>query len=490
MYLSHYNLNKIPFSISPDANLFWLGEKHTEALATLKYGIYENKGFLVLTGDVGTGKTALINRLLRDIDVPVLIATISDPGLDGIDFFNYLASEFKLKGKFNTKGNFLIQFKKFLLQANAANKKVLLIIDEVQRLNPDLLEQVRLLSNIEMNNKKLINIFFVGQNEFNNTLMMKQNEATRQRIAVRYHLKPLTANETNQYISYRLKTAGAARQIFESEAIKQVYFFSRGYPRLINIICDRCLLTGYSRDLQSISGSIVKECAKEIQFRAVRKRPQNRIQALPRKEEKKKPKEKTSESPFGIMKVAAAVLLIFLFGINGDWPFESRSETLPISENVISSVEKNKHPMEARENSLTPSYFAEENSNSDKENADKTPEKKYSKHSKALVYFNHDSNELYSQSLQDLNSFSKLVLQNPDSNIIVEGYTDSSGSSRYNRKLSKFRAEIVKNYLIAKGISPSKIEAFGLGSENPIASNDTSVGRGKNRRVEIRFATN
>ena len=129
-------------------------------------------------------------------------------------------------------------------------------------------------------------------------------------------------------------------------------------------------------------------------------------------------------------------------------------------------------------------------SNKDQKNADRIAKEEYSVHSKALVYFNHNSNELYGQSLKDLNSFSKLVLRNPDANIIVEGYTDSIGSSRYNKKLSKFRAEIVKNYLIAKGVSPSKIEAFGMGSENPIASNDTSVGREKNRRVEIRIAAN
>jgi general secretion pathway protein A len=128
-------LSKIPFSISPDPNFLWLSEKYSEALATLKYGIFENKGFLVLTGNVGTGKTALINRLIREISVPVLIATIPDPGLNIADFFLFLANELGLNGRFNTKGDFLILFKNFLLQAYSSDKKVLLVIDEAQRLN-------------------------------------------------------------------------------------------------------------------------------------------------------------------------------------------------------------------------------------------------------------------------------------------------------------------------------------------------------------------
>ena len=266
----------MPFSISPDSNFLWLGEKHSEALATLKYGICENKGFLVLTGNIGTGKTALINRLIREIGVPVLIATIPDPGLNITDFFNFLANEFGLNGRFNTKGDFLILFKNFLLQAYSSDKKVLLIIDEAQRLNHDLLEQIRLLSNIELESRKLINIFFVGQSEFNKTLMMDQNKATKQRISVRYHLKPLTEKETAKYIQYRLKIANATREIFQPKAIQEVYYLSRGYPRLINILCDRCLLTGYSMELQSISGSIIKECAKELQIPAGRKEQQNK----------------------------------------------------------------------------------------------------------------------------------------------------------------------------------------------------------------------
>ena len=184
MYENHYNLKAMPFQITTDPRFLWLGEKHSEALATLKYGILENKGFLLLTGDVGTGKTALINRLVKMIDVAAIVAKVPDPGLSSLDFFNFLSVELKMNKTFDSKGAFLIHLKHFLLKAYSAHKKVVLIIDEAQRLNPELLEQIRLLSNIELQNRKLINIFFVGQTEFSKMLMEDRNRAVRQRITV------------------------------------------------------------------------------------------------------------------------------------------------------------------------------------------------------------------------------------------------------------------------------------------------------------------
>ena len=159
MYLDHYNLNLKPFEMSPDPRFLWLGEKHKEALAALEYGIIESKGFLLLTGDAGTGKTVLINGLLKSTRVKAIIATIPDPDLEILDFFNYLSEEFQMKKAFESKGSFLIEFKHFLYEVYQSEGKVLLIIDESQRLNHELLEQIRILSNIELNDRKLINIF-------------------------------------------------------------------------------------------------------------------------------------------------------------------------------------------------------------------------------------------------------------------------------------------------------------------------------------------
>jgi type II secretory pathway predicted ATPase ExeA len=219
---------------------------------------------LLLTGEVGTGKTLLINAFAKMSGVETLIATIPDPDLDIMDFFRLLAEEFKMNKVFFSKGEFLIQFKQFLLESYGSDKKVLLIIDEAQRLNYELLEQIRLLSNIEMDHRKLINIFFVGQIEFNEMLMKKENRAVRQRIAVNYELKPLTASETTQYIRHRLMLAGALDDIFKPDAVREVFTLSKGYPRLINIICDYALVTGYSAELKKIGAGVIKECGKEL----------------------------------------------------------------------------------------------------------------------------------------------------------------------------------------------------------------------------------
>ena len=264
MYANHYHLKAKPFEISPDSRFFWLSEKHAEALATLKYGILDNKGFLLITGDVGTGKTALINRLIEDLKIKVIVATIPDPGLDLVDFFKILAFEFKIKAEFRSKGEFLVLFKKFLHIAYAKHNRVVLIIDEAQRLSYELLEQIRLLSNIELIERKLINIFFVGQSEFNHILMEERNRAVRQRITLRYNIDPLTQEETNRYIRHRLKIAGEAGEIFTPDAIRAIFAYTHGNPRLINIICDHALLAGYILGIHSIDRPVIEDCERDL----------------------------------------------------------------------------------------------------------------------------------------------------------------------------------------------------------------------------------
>jgi len=160
MYTSFYKLHSKPFQISSDPAFMWFGEKHKEALATLKYGILDNKGFLLLTGDVGTGKTSLINSLIQSLSEDIVCASVPDPSLEKMDFLNYIALAFGIDREFTSKGSFLIHFKQFLLEAHENNKKVLLIIDESQLLSQEMLEEIRLLSNIEKTDSKLINIFF------------------------------------------------------------------------------------------------------------------------------------------------------------------------------------------------------------------------------------------------------------------------------------------------------------------------------------------
>lgn len=264
MYRSHYQLILKPFQLNTDPKFLWLGEKHKEALAILKYGVIDQKGFLLVSGDVGTGKTTLINALLENIGEDTLVATIRDPALNLIEFYNLIALSFDIPEKFSSKIEFLSYFKEFLKQKYSENKRVLLIIDEVHSLSRDLLEHIRLLSNIELPEEKLINIFFVGQNEIHQTLALPECRALRQRISLVYHIDPLSNHETGMYIKHRLKVAGTKQDIFTPEAIREIHKFSMGYPRMINTLCDHALLTGYVRDLTTISPSIINECAHQF----------------------------------------------------------------------------------------------------------------------------------------------------------------------------------------------------------------------------------
>jgi general secretion pathway protein A len=268
MYTSFYNLTKKPFQISSDPSFMWMGEKHREALAVLKYGILDNKGFLLLTGDVGTGKTTLINTLIQSITDDIICTSVPDPGLEKLDFFNYIAAGFGIGQEFSTKGTFLAHFRQFLMEANENGKKVLLIIDEAQLLTQEMLEEIRLLSNIEKADTKLINIFFVGQNEFNEILNREQNRAVRQRLTLNYNIDPLTPDETGEYIWHRLSVAGATYSIFDESATQEVFMYSGGFPRRINVICDHCLLSGYVKEKKIIDAAIVRECAKELKIPA------------------------------------------------------------------------------------------------------------------------------------------------------------------------------------------------------------------------------
>jgi general secretion pathway protein A len=516
MYEAYYNLNAMPFQITTDPRFLWLGEKHSEALATLKYGIMENKGFLLLTGDVGTGKTALINRLIKMIDVAAIVAKIPDPGLSSLDFFNFLAVEFKINKKFESKGAFLIYLKNFLHKAYAAHKKVLLIIDEAQRLNHDLLEQIRLLSNIELQNRKLINIFFVGQPEFNEMLREDRNRAVRQRISVNYHINPLSVAEASKYIEHRLKVAGATQPIFEKDAIREIFSFSGGYPRLINIICDHALLTGYASDLKTINKKVIKECERELQIPvdidlANGNGQKVNVNSTP----KIQPAAPAPMKPSRIKQtsIIAAIIMLLVFGIyffvnqkSGDSPRWSMNEIAPQKYKGATPEKKDtKDTGEVKASKIKPVAPVKEvplekksvESQSQKittvkkiEPVPSTVEKQTPvpfpiNENRALIYFKHNSNELPDQSFETLNKIAAYMLATPGSSITIKGYTDSTGSYTYNVSVSEFRANTIKTFLVGKGIGAERIKTLGLGPENPIATNETDAGRRKNRRVEI-----
>jgi general secretion pathway protein A len=266
MYETYYGLKENPFNVTPDPKYIYLGENHQEALAHLLYGARERKGFVVITGEVGSGKTTLIHYLLNKLNGNgnTKTAYLFNPKLNANDFVQYILKDLGMEVNGGTKSENLYSLYRYLLKAYENNEKVILIVDEAQGLDPEVLEEIRLLSNFETSKSKLLQIILVGQPELKKTLSQHELRQLRQRINMRYHLNPLSKKETKEYIEKRLRTAGAKGRLFTEKAVKEIYRRSGGIPRLINILCDNSLLTGYALDQKMVDKKSVKEAAKDL----------------------------------------------------------------------------------------------------------------------------------------------------------------------------------------------------------------------------------
>jgi type II secretory pathway predicted ATPase ExeA len=273
MYLSHFNLHEKPFKISTDPKFLWLGEKQKKALETLRYGILYNDGYVVITGDVGTGKTTIATALVDFVSDKVVAAKIPYSDVDTFDFFRLISTAYGITDPFQSKGAFLQRFESFLRDTFLKGKKVVLIIDEAQRLNHGHLEELLYLSNVEENGTKLFNIVFVGQNEFNGVLLEESNRALRQRVAINHNLDPLTQDETRQYILHRLNVVQCKRELFTPEAIQDIFLLSQGIPRLINIICDLALLHTYFEGAQIVQQGTIQQCMDRLRLPGEKMKP-------------------------------------------------------------------------------------------------------------------------------------------------------------------------------------------------------------------------
>ena len=264
MYKTYFGFNKKPFELNPDTKFLFLGETHKEALSILKQGVVSDKGFLLFTGGVGTGKTTLINVLSKTLENPGYLCVISNPTLDIDDFFYYFAAQLGLLFDGN-KAKFLFLFSKLLEECKKTNRKVLLIVDEAHALPTDLLEELRLLVNMAAEIKGVLSVFLVGQPELLDRLTEEQLSPLAQRIAVRYHLSQLSRQDAIKYILFRLKRAGCNNSsLFTDKALDFVYATTYGNPRQINLICDNALFVAYSREIVKIDESIIRKCVEQL----------------------------------------------------------------------------------------------------------------------------------------------------------------------------------------------------------------------------------
>ncbi|MGC8887088.1 MAG: ExeA family protein [Verrucomicrobiia bacterium] len=266
MYLEYYGLKEPPFELTPNPRFLFFSAKHREAFNHLLYGIQERKGFVQLTGEVGCGKTTLCRALLEKLGHDYNTALILNPVLNADQLIKAIAMEFGLNVKNMDKLETLSAINEYLLEQAEQRKESILIIDEAQDLTNDLLEQIRLLSNLETNERKLLQIILMGQPELKQRLNAPELRQLRQRITVRFHLKPLTYFEVGQYIQHRLSVAGAnGAPYFTRPALWRIYRYSRGIPRLINALCDKCLLAGFVQQRETIDFSMVCLAARELE---------------------------------------------------------------------------------------------------------------------------------------------------------------------------------------------------------------------------------
>lgn len=264
MYRAFFNLERKPFETTAEPSSLWLGVMQKETLAALRNRILDNQGFLLLTGDAGIGKTVLINALAQSFDDNVIWAVISNPSLDRLEFYDAIAKGFGIAKEFTSKVQFLIQFSHFLHQADDEHKKVLLVVDDCHRLSQEMLEELRLLSNIEKAEAKLINILFVGRREFNELLIQPKNRAVRQRLSLKIEVPPLTADETEEYIRHRLKVAGTGDNPFTAKAMHLIHRYALGIPGQINILCDQSLETGYIQGRRTVDHKVLEEIIQKL----------------------------------------------------------------------------------------------------------------------------------------------------------------------------------------------------------------------------------
>jgi general secretion pathway protein A len=584
MYKAFFNLKSKPFEITADSNFLWLGEKHKEALAALRYGILENKGFLLMTGDSGTGKTTLIHALTKSLDDTVTWAVINNPNRERLDFYNAVARGFGIAKEFSSKVQFLIQFSHFLHKADDEKKKVLLLIDDCQLLSQEMLEELRLLSNIEKENAKLINIFFVGQNEFNDMLIQPHNRAVRQRLTVKVELASLTAGETEEYIRHRLKVGGTEEKIFSAKAMQIIHRYSMGIPKRINIICDHSLVTGSVQGKRNLDHKIVEECIQKLNLPL--KPTQKDFEGL---DDEKSHFEHfrgrftagASGEPatvsavnlerdgrwgwlkYGLGGVALVLAAVYIWYPAGKAPEVVRVNVQRVEQPVamkevpqvrsspaVTVLEQNqseindKKAAELKNTILEKAYGIGENgrqgtagqsaaggagSTTDtgsrkdlgakiitvQENTSTTPTAEAVPAAgtvpqapensiaavPAVVARNQDkipvlpnkivlplatnSLKLTVEASKEYNRFIEKLKLHPDAKLLVKGFVSSDSESPENSKLSEERAMSVQKMLVASGIESTRLQVKGMGIQEPIAPNNTSEGRTRNRRVEI-----
>jgi outer membrane protein OmpA-like peptidoglycan-associated protein len=384
----------------------------------------------------------------------------------------------------------------FLHKASLQGKTILLIIDEAQKISHRLLEELRQLSNIESPHTKPINIIMVAQNEFNAILDENWNSTFKRSIGIRYHLNPLNDSETDQYVNHRLEVAGSKKEIFSAEAKRDIHCLSAGVPRLINAICDLALLSGYSLGKDSIDEKIIKECAQELKIsdssENMEEKERNSDDGMEQSLAARNPRPRFRK--FDLAAAIVGVLLFMIFTIYDLYPVQSQSP--PTKAEAFRDYKRYEEKIEHTKiehakvkfrlvNKEPVSKISDQKKN--EKDVNKNIGSKNGFRQSDIIYFQNASKKLSNNNLETLAIFVESIRNYPNSEIIIEGHTDSRGNYWHNKKLSQIRANIVKSYFVNQGIISARIKNIGLGAEYPMENNDAELAVAKNHRVEIKL---
>ena len=282
MYLEPFKLKELPFRLSPDPQFLYLSKQHARAKAYMESTIWFTDGFVVITGEIGAGKTTLIESFLKEVQADVVVAQINQTQVSAIDFLQAVLVQFGFSPFKMKKAELIATINNFLIEQYAAGRKVLLIVDEAQNLSMRVLEEIRLLSGVETTKEKVLRIILAGQPELNEKLDAPELVQLTQRIRLRFHLSTLTQTEMRAYIQHRLEVAGGGdRQIFAEDTYPDLYRYTGGVPRLINTLCDTSMMAAYTASHDTVTAEDIKEAVEELQWVEYASRPHHNLEVLP-----------------------------------------------------------------------------------------------------------------------------------------------------------------------------------------------------------------
>jgi len=266
MYLDHFNLNDFPFRLTPDTDYLYMSPSHSRAISYMEYAVFNQEGFVVITGEIGSGKTTLIQKLLSEMDEEINVAKIFQTQLDEVEFLQAVLVEFGMNPFSAKKVELLNMLNQFLVDCYMNKKRVVLVVDDAQNLSKRVLEEICMLSGVETQKEKILHVILVGQPELNQTLESSDMEQLLQRVSLRYHMRALTDLETEKYVKHRLRVAGAKEVLFDG-AYEFVYKYTGGTPRLINTLCDTALTCAYADGLDYVDDKLLQVAVDELQWK-------------------------------------------------------------------------------------------------------------------------------------------------------------------------------------------------------------------------------